>query len=74
MTQHEINALYDELYVRGLIKTLHDKMKRLRPLIGRRTILDAFLIENYESGNPLQKRILDKGQSILEEARQMEAA
>jgi len=73
MTQHEINALYDELYVRGLIKTLHDRMKRLRPLIGRRTILDAFTIENYESGNPLQKRILEKAKDILSEA-QMEAA
>lgn len=73
MTQQEINALYDELYVRGLIKTLHDRMKRLRPLIGRRTILDAFTIQDYESGNPLQKRILDEAQTVLSKA-QMEAA
>ena len=73
MTQYEINALYNELYVRGLIKPLHDRMKKLRTFIIRRTILDAFKLEDYDAGNPLQKRILDEAQAILSKA-QMEAA
>lgn len=73
MTQREVSALYDELYVRGLIKTLHNEMKRLRPQIGRRTILAAFEIESYEKGNPTQRRVIDKAQIILSAA-QMEAA
>lgn len=73
MTQHEISALYDELYVRGLIKTLHNEMKRLRPMIGRRTILASFEIESYDQGNPIQRKVIDKARMILSAA-QMEAA
>lgn len=57
--------IYNELYVRSLVAKVHEKMRRYRPLISRATILDAFKIEDYQFGNPLQQRILDVAKETL---------
>lgn len=62
------SEIYFELSVRGLIAAVHDKMRRFRPLISRATILEAYKIEDYHLGNPLQKRILDVSKKVIEDA------
>jgi hypothetical protein len=73
MTQQEIKALYENLYVRGLIKDLHQEIKCLRPKTSRRTIIASFNIAVYAKGTPLQRRVIDKAAKMLE-ALQTEAA
>lgn len=57
--------IYNELYVRNLVATVHQRMRAFRPLISRATILEAFKIEDYHLGNPLQQRILDVSREVL---------
>lgn len=62
------SEIYSELYVRNLIGVVHTKMRRFRPLISRATILEAFKIEDYNLGNPLQQRILDVAKTAIQDA------